>query len=69
VRARAAEDEGAGAEGVSAPEDANALEADASDAWGRSTPDAWDSSAREEEGSRGWDCGGGGWVEFGGGLT
>ena len=53
VRTRAAEDDGAGAEGAIAPEDASAPNAGA--------PDVWGSSADK-------DAGGGGWEELGRGL-
>ena len=53
VRTRAAGDDGAGAEGAIAPEDASAPNAGA--------PDVWGSSADK-------DAGGGGWEELGRGL-
>ena len=61
VRTRAAEDDGAGAEGASTPEDASAPKAGA--------PDVWGSSADEDAGGGGWVCGGGGWDELDRGLN
>ena len=57
VRTRA---DGAGAEGASAPEDASAPNADATDVWG--------SNADEDASGGRWVCGGGGWEELGRGL-
>ena len=52
--------DGAGAEGASAPEDANTPNVGA--------PAVWGSSADEDAGGGGWVCGGDGWEELGRGL-